>query len=628
MSLVKCGPLLPPYDPSLIATPISDEEIAGIEGATDDGDPAVDPVTFAVVYARLDGILSEMTETILTTARNPILYGAKDFTCTVMTARAEVLSMHDCLPVHVGTMNPALRFVIRAFGDDIREGDVFVNNASFAGNAHVGDWTMFAPIFHQGRFVAWAVNKCHIIDTGAHIPGNVDFYAKDVYEEAMHFPGVRLCRDHAPIPDLVRFIGYNFRFPDLWYGDFLAQLGSLWTAESRIEELCERFGYGTVKGCFAEALRYGERRMREQIARLPRTEVEVEMVGEAIEGFFPDGVPLKLRLAVDPAAGRITFDYTDMPDQQPFGYNLSFATARCSALQGTLPILDPGIPQNDGALNCVEVKLREGALAGIPRWPVGTSAATIALCDEVTNLVFKAWSLVVPERAMAGMGEYCAANFFGSGDLPATNESYVHVFYLAASGGGAARGHDGLPHMFGACIMGNMGYESIELVELARPLIVWETAAVTDSGGAGCHRGAVGVRHRIQPVGHTMHLNYCGSGHTCPAFGLFEGAAGTPADHWVVDQATGRQLRRLGNAGTADVASTESWVAQTGGGGGAGAPWQREPQAVLDDVIDGFISPPAAREIYGVAVRPAGALPAIDVEATAALRGAKAGTSP
>ena len=531
-------PLLPPYDAALITTPLADDEIAGLPGALDGGDAVVDPVTFSVVYARLNGILSEMTETILTTARNPILYGAKDFTCTVMTARAEVLSMHDCLPVHVGTMSPALRFVIRAFGDDIHDGDVFVNNASFAGNAHVGDWTMFAPIFFEGRFVAWAVNKCHIIDTGAHIPGNVDFYAKDVYEEAMHFPAVRLCRQHEPIEDLVRFIAYNFRFPDLWHGDFLAQLGSLWKAESRVQELCGRFGYAVVKGCFAEALRYGERRMREEIARLPARKVEVAMTGEKIAGFFPDGVPLKLSLEVDPVAGRIHFDYTGMPDQADFGYNLSYATARCSALQGTLPLLDPGIPPNDGALNCIDVTLREGALAGIPRWPVGTSAATIALCDEVTNLVFKAWADILPERAMAGMGEYCAANFLGSGTVETSGESYVHVFYLAASGGGAVRGHDGIPHMFGACIMGNMGYESIELVELARPLIVWETAAVIDSGGAGEFRGAVGVRHRIQPVDHTMHIGYCGSGHTCAAFGLNGGEAGLPADHWIVEQSS------------------------------------------------------------------------------------------
>ena len=611
--------LLPPYDPALMIDPLSDEEIDAVPGATDTGVDDIDPVIFSVVYARLEGILSEMTESILTTARNPILYGAKDFTCTVMSPRAEVLSMHDCLPIHVGTMDPALRFVIRAFGDDIHEGDVFVNNASFAGNAHVGDWTMFAPVFYDGVLVAWAANKCHLIDLGAHIPGSVDPYARDVYEEAMHFPGVRVCRNHEPIPDLVRFMGYNIRYPQHWHGDFLAQLGSLWTAETRIKGLCERFTTGVVKGCFSEALRYGDRRMLEVISRLPAAEVEVSMTGEVIEGFFPDGVPLKLRLKVLPDEGRIEFDYTDMPDQKEFGYNLSYATARCSALQGTLPILDPDIPNNDGALRRITVKLREGALAGIPRWPVGTSLATIALCDEVTNLVFKAWAEILPERAMAGMGEYCAANYIGSG-RGASGEDYAHVFYLAASGGGATAAHDGLPHMFGACIMGNMGYESIELVELARPLIVWETTAVTDSGGAGQHRGAVGIRQRIQPRGHTMNIHYGGSGHTCAAFGLGGAQSGAVATHWIEEAQSGVMLEALKNAGDTDVLESQLWAAETGGGGGYGDPLAREPHSVLDDVIDGFVSTTCARDDYGVVLRHGDRDLVVDTEATVKLR--------
>ena len=613
-------PRLPPYDPMLIIEPLRDAELSGVPGALDEGDATVDPVIFSVVYARLEGILSEMTETILTTARNPILYGAKDFTCTLMSTRGDVLSMHDCLPVHVGTMSPALRFVIRAFGEDIHEGDVFVNNASFAGNAHVGDWSMFAPVFHDGRLIAWAANKCHIIDTGAHVPGNVDFYARDVYEEAIHFPAVRVCRQHRPIEDLVRFIAYNFRFPETWYGDFLAQLGSLWTAEKRVLELCERFTADVVRGCLAETLRYGRRRMLEEIAGLPRADVEVAMTGERIKGFFPDGVPLKLRLSIDPEAGRIVFDYTDMPDQQPFGYNLTYATARCSALQGTLPNLSPSIPTNDGALSCIEVKLREGAIAGIPRWPVGTSAATIALCDEVTNLVFKAWAEVLPGRGMAGMGEYCAANFFGSGEVAASGESYVHAFYLAASGGGARHDHDGIPHMFGACIMGNMGYESVELVELARPLIVWDVSAVTDSGGAGVFRGAAGLSQCIQPRAHTMHLNYCGSGHTCPAFGLDGGESGSGAAHRIIGWPSGETISILDNAGSADVDPQQCWVAATGGGGGYGDPRLRAVSAVLDDVVDGFVSPSAAHDIYRVCLHWRDAQWHVDEAATDVLR--------
>ena len=362
--------------------------------------------------------------------------------------------------------------------------------------------------------------------------------------------------------------------------------------------------------------------MIETIKTLPETSIEVSMTGEVFEGFFPDGVPLKLRLSIKPDEGLIEFDYTDMPDQKDFGYNLTYATARCSALQGTLPILDPDIPTNDGALKRIRVKLREGSVAGIPRWPVGTSLATIARCDEVTNLVLKAWASILPQDAMAGMGEYNAANFVGAG-VSAQGEGYAHAFYLAASGGGATSSHDGLPHMFGACIMGNMGYESIEQVEMARPFYVREVCAIADSGGVGTFRGAVGVRHRIQPRDHVLNLNYGGSGHTCPAFGVGEGAPGAVADHWVEQASTGEKITSLKNSGVTDIQRDQVWVAETGGGGGNGDPKKREVAAVLDDVHDGFVTCEAAEQIYGVGVNLTNGKYLLDEVKTKKLRGTK-----
>ena len=160
---------------------------------------------------------------------------------------------------------------------------------------------------------------------------------------------------------------------------------------------------------------------------------------------------------------------------------ISPATARCSTYRYSTHFRSE-IPTNDGALKRIKVKLRESSVAGIPNWPVGTSLATIALCDEVTNLVFKAWAEVLPDKRLLEMGEYVAANFIGAG-VSASGEGYAHAFYLAASGGGAAGKHDGLPHMFGACIMGNMGYESIEQVEMARPFYIRKYRLLRTLGG-------------------------------------------------------------------------------------------------------------------------------------------------
>ncbi|WP_152047497.1 hydantoinase B/oxoprolinase family protein [Aureimonas psammosilenae] len=614
--------LIPPFKTELFADPIRPEEIAGLPGALDKGVEDIDPVTFSVVYARVEGIMTEMTQTILATARNPILHGAKDFTCCLLdTYGASILSMVDCIPVHVGTMSPPLRFIIRAFGEDVHEGDVFLNNASYAGNSHVGDFTMFAPIFFEGKLVAWACSKCHLLDIGAHLPTSMDPFAKDIYEEGYHFPGVRLCRDHKPISDLVRFIAYNFRYPQQWHGDFLAQLSSLWVAEARVIELCQRFGYDTFKGCLTEALRYGERAMREEISKLPKITVTETLKSECFENYIDEALEFKMTLTIDPEEGYIDFDYSEMPDQIDFSYNLSYATCRCSAIQGTLPVLSPDLPYNSGALDRIRVKQREGAIAGIPRWPVGTEVATVGLNDEVTNLVFKTWAKVLPHRALAGMGEHPAANHTGAGvDPRKNNQPYGHLHYLAASAAGATEGYDGLPHMFGHCIMGNMGYESLEIHEQSLPRIIWEVKAEADSGGAGKWRGGIAMSHRLQPIDHDMQLIYCGTGHTWPAFGLFGGDGGTVADHWLLDAQTQGEEAHLENMGEIICRRDQHWYAKTGGGGGFGNPLERDPEKVRDDARDGFISLEAARDVYGVVLDTEPELFAVDAGATEALR--------
>lgn len=614
--------LIPPFKTELFAEPIRDDEIKDLPGALDKGDENVDPVTFSIIHARVEGIMTEMTETILATARNPILHGAKDFTCCLLdTYGASVLSMVDCIPVHVGTMSPPLRFIIRAFGEDIREGDVFLNNASFAGNSHVGDFTMFAPIFFEGKLVAWACSKCHLLDIGAHQPTSMDPFAKDIYEEGYHFPAVRLCRDHKPIQDLVRFIAYNFRYSQQWHGDFLAQLSSLWVAEARVQEMCKRFGYDTFKGCMTETLKYGERAMKEEIAKLPKITVTETLQSECFKGYIDEPLEFKMTLTIDPDEGYIDFDYTEMPDQIDFSYNLSYATCRCSAVQGTLPVLSPHLPYNSGALDRIRVKQRDGAIAGNPTWPIGTEVATVGLCDEVTNLVFKIWAKVLPDRALAGMGEHPAANHTGAGvDPRKNNQPYGHLHYLAASAAGATEGFDGLPHMFGHCIMGNMGYESLEIHEQSLPRIIWEVKAETDSGGAGKWRGGIAMSHRLQPIDHDMQLIYCGTGHTHPAFGLFGGEGGTVADHWLLDAETLHEEAHLENMGETICRRDQHWYAKTGGGGGFGNPLERDPEAVKDDARDGFISLDAARDVYGVVLDTEPELFVVDVPATETLR--------
>lgn len=176
-------------------------------------------------------------------------------------------------------------------------------------------------------------------------------------------------------------------------------------AESRIIELCDRFGYDTVKGCVEECLRYADRIMTQEIKKLPKVTVEEEMLGEKIEGYCPEGLKFKMKLSLDPDKTLITFDYRDMPDQLDWGYNLTYATTLVTTISSTLATLGPVVPRNDGAADHVKVLVREGAMVGIPRWPVGTSVATTSFNDEITNLAMKAWAKALPEKGKISLQE-------------------------------------------------------------------------------------------------------------------------------------------------------------------------------------------------------------------------------
>ena len=460
----------------------------------------LDPVIFAVIKARMDGIIIEMTETIIRTARNPILYAAKDFTCSILTYDGFLLTMANSIPVHIGCLDNSLWAVIKAFGNDIHPGDVFVNNDPYYGNNHVGDFTMHGPIFNEGELVAWASSLCHLIDVGAHVPSSSDGMAKDVYEEGMHFPPLRLCRNYQEIPEMIRFIKANFRYPEQWHGDFLAQIGSIWTADRRVKELCKKYGDRVIKQFQDEYLDYGDRRMLEEISKLPKGKWSIEASSEKIEPLCPDGVPLKLSMGIEPAEGLIYFDLTDMPDALPWGLNTSYATARAACMQGSLPSLDHSLPRNDGVSKHFKVYMREGALVGMPKWPASTSAATIAIADEVTNMVFNLWEQVKDGVGHSGGGEIGPMNCSLAGyEFRQNNEPWGHMNFLGVSGGPATKGYDGWPNWASSSVMGNLSVEQVELLELKSPEIVWELGAEADSGGAGKWRGGVGFFDRIQP---------------------------------------------------------------------------------------------------------------------------------
>jgi N-methylhydantoinase B len=231
---------------------------------------ALDPVVMTVIANRLDGVVREMTNTLLRAARSAVISSARDFSCCILTGDNHLLASAEGLPVHIFGAHLQGENMCRYHAGDIREGDAYLDNDPYGGNTHPADHTFLVPVFVGGEHLFTTVAKCHMADIGNSIPSSYFAKALDVYEEgALAFPGVRIQRNYRNEPDVIRMCRARIRVPEQWYGDALAALGSARVAERRLKELCRKYGAKTIKAFIKDWFDYSERRAIESIRKLP-----------------------------------------------------------------------------------------------------------------------------------------------------------------------------------------------------------------------------------------------------------------------------------------------------------------------------------------------------------------------
>ena len=179
-----------------------------------------DPLATAVIANRLNGIVQEMTNTLLRAARSAVIASCRDFSCSIVTADNQLLSAAEGLPVHIfGTHLQTASMC--ALHPDLAEGDAFLHNDPYLGNSHAADHAVLVPVFIDGQHMFTACAKAHQADTGNSIPTTYHITARDVYEEgALIFPAVRVQRNFRTIDDVVRMCRRRIRVPEQWPRDF------------------------------------------------------------------------------------------------------------------------------------------------------------------------------------------------------------------------------------------------------------------------------------------------------------------------------------------------------------------------------------------------------------------------
>lgn len=581
--------------------------------------PQVDGVRLALVNNRLEGVVGAMMNTLLRTARSAIMNMARDFSCGILTADDEVLTVAESLPCH-SFRGPDLQAKwMKEFHPDLKAGDAFANNSPYHGNSHAADWCILMPVVDaEGvhRYTVFA--KAHVADCGNSIPTTFMAEATDVYHEgALIFPGTKIQSQYEINQDFIRMCKVRLRVPEMWHGDFLAILAAARIGERRLLDLIDELGDEQLATFEAQWFDYSEQRMIAALRELPAGTVTVDLHHDPVAG-APDGIPVHLAMTVDPDQARVEIDLRDNVDCMPIGLNLTEATAISNTMAGVFSSLRTQVPVNAGSFRRIDVLLRENCMLGIPRHPYSCSLATTNLAETVGKAVTMGIAKLGDGFGLAEIGKVLppAMGVISGVDHREGRGPFVNFLCLLVTNGAGAPQEDGWLTVIGVGVAGLQLHDSVEVDEMKYPIEVITQELIRDSEGAGRFRGAPGARVEYGPVGTELEVIFASDGTRTAPLGVRGGLPGGLADQF--KRRLDGELEQLPAQARVVLADGERIVSVSTGGGGYGEPTDRDPERVAHDVREGLVSRNRASEVYRVVLTDA---LDVDVPATAALRG-------
>lgn len=553
----------------------------------------LDPMTTQVIGRLVVSIAEEMGATLLKAAYSPNIKQRADRSNAIFDPAGQVIAEAQHSPIHLGSMLGTVEELMKRFPlSTLQPGDMFIANDPYNGGGHhLPDFNAVAPVFFRGELVAYVVSLGHHSDVGGMVPGSESGACKDIFQEGLRLPLVRLVQAGEVNQDILNIIMLNSRIPRDRLGDVRAQIAANKVGVRGMVEVCERYGPDLLAASMEELLNYGEKRMRSGIAGIP------DGVYEATEYLDSDGFnerPIKIHLTLTVEGDRLKADFTDTDPQVPSSRNAPLAATKSIVYCVVRNIIDPGLPANSGYYRAIEVTAPPGCLLN-PSPPGATSERSIT-CGVLGDVVAQALSRAVPARALAGSGPHQHIN--PSGLDPSTGAFFVD--YETFAGGYGARPYkDGIDavriHGSGGMLL------AVESVETNFPLLVERAELIQDSGGPGRYRGGLSMRRDYRILTEGARLAVCGERQRVAATGIQRGLPGRTA-RFVLNPGTPGEKILPSTAFDMPLNKGDLLRIETPGGGGCGDPLERDRNLVLRDLREERISLDAARTAYGVDV--------------------------
>jgi N-methylhydantoinase B len=566
----------------------------------------IDAVDLEVVKASLSGIVQEMQNSLFRTGFSTIVRESQDASCALMNAKGEVVAQHVVLPLHIGAFPACCGAIINEFGDTIAAGDAFLINHPYQGGSpHAPDMCVLSPVFVGGALFGFCGSIAHKSDIGGPVPGSCSGQAREIFNEGLHLPAVRYQRGGKPIGDIERIIGANSRTPELVLGDIRGQLGADRLGERRLIELAGKYGQQKILACFDRLFDMSEAKLRDTFAEWPDGRFEAERFVD------DDGVdlekPVRIHVVVEKKCDTIHFDFSGSADQTKGPANVRPPLVQAACAYCLISLIDPHTFVSQGLLRAFTITARDGSVLN-PRFPapVNTYNPTV---HALVDAVYDALSNIAPDKVRAdGSG---SRSIILGGRSTHTGRGYVQ-YEIIAGGAGARATKDGASGI--TVNQSNAMIAPVEIIESEFPTRIARFELIRDSGGAGRFRGGLGIRREYLNL-EDARFSIRSMKHIIPPNGCAGGNTGRTGDIWI-NPDTKAAKRLPTRYADYPLKAGDIFRLDTPGGGGHGDALARDPERVLADVCEGYVSPEAAERDYGVVVRREGGSWTLDQVAT------------
>lgn len=573
----------------------------------------IDPITFEVIKNALSSVADEMALIIMRSAYSPVVRDSMDYSTALCDRHGQIIAQGLTLAVQLGAFPDGMRYILRDEAATTRPGDVFIFNDPYgSGGQHLPDIYVIKPIFFEGELEGYACTMAHHSDVGGIAPGSTAIHAIEIYQEGLCIPLMKLYEEGRPNKTLFKIIEKNTRQPIQVMGDLKAQLAACSTGERGYADLLRRYGSQGLRPYLTAIQDQAEAMMREFIRRIPDGEYSF---ADYIDGVGEEPKTLTIRVKVVVKDDEILIDLSGTSPQIAAAINCPIAMINSSAYCAVRCITSPDIPNCEGYIRPIRVVAPEGSIVNALA-PAACGARGV-MGYRVFDAIMGALAQVVPDRVIAA-GEGGPTLFSIGGRVG--NRQFVLTEVMVGTWG--ARAHkDGVEGISNPAA--NLSNQPVELIEAELPLEVTSYGMVQDSGGAGTYRGGLAFHREFRLLAEDAICTTRADRRDHPPYGLFGGEPGGPSRNIIMSE-TGETVLPTMPMEAIPLARGQSFRHISSGGGGYGDPLERDPRAVLDDVLDEKVSLSAARDKYGVVI----AGRRIDAAATqsqrAALRTARA----